>query len=219
MIARAGDVLQGRLRDLRRLDEKYLALLRDSGIKANFDTLASRIKTAEANLERTIDSIDKIRLYGKKRVQLDQLNYSCKLVLEGHHSIDELQHAVVVGSRQISNDQQAILELSHAVRKRDSAITGFKMRSGDNNSGKFDIRFPDADMRLLQSENKFLQSELDLMQRNYQNLYNLQFGSDLDEKSARSQHSFQSGKTSVSPSLNHGGSGTKDLKYEGMPKE
>jgi hypothetical protein len=222
-LQRATDILQGRLADLQALDTKYIDLLKDSGVNANFDGLTARIKLAEADLEKTIDSVDRMALYGSKREKLDHLNYSCKAVLDGHRSVDQLENALVLSSRQISKDQQAIRSLSGSVQTRDSLISDFKVRNQGNISPNLDARFPGGDYRLLQSENNFLKSELEVIRRRYNDLYSLQNPQDNENKSAENKPARpklnQSGKAALGSDHNKGSGNTKEIKYDGVPKE
>jgi hypothetical protein len=215
-LAQACSLLQERLRDLQQLDEKYTILIRDSGVKANYDVLTGRIKNSEVALRRVIDSVDKLSLYGNMRDQMNQLSYSCKAVLEYHRSIDELQQAVALASKQLNLDQRSLIGLSRTIAKRDSIIADIKVHSQSDNNSRYDSKFSDADYRLLKSENNYLKSELELMQRQFQAFYEKKMAQSPDTKTAKSQHLNQTGKSAVTPTLNTG-TNTKEVKYEGDP--
>jgi len=217
-LAQACTLLQERLRNLQLLDEKYTTLIRDSGVKANFEVLTEKIKHSEMALGRVIDSVDKLSIYGKMRGQLNQLSYSCKAVLEYHRSVDELQVAVAVASKQLNRDQQTLIALSRSISKRDSIISEFRVHTQSDNMGKYEPGLTNADYRLLKSENNYLKSELELMQRQFQSLYEAKTAQNSDNKSNKGQHLNQSGKSAVTPTLNTGTNG-KVLKYEAAPKQ
>jgi hypothetical protein len=218
-LAQATSLLQGHLKDLQQLDEKYIKLLKDSGIAADFDGLASKISFEELAFNKTIDSIDKTALYGRTIDKVNQLVFSCRSILENHRSIDLFEQSVAAGSKKLDSDRQVLQKLSSNLTIRDSVNQPSKIQTTPDHPEKSEAKTSDADYRQLRSAYNSLKSELEELERKFDTMSDLKNASSSLNKIGSNQHLNETGKSSVVHKLSSGNGDNKTAKYEGETKQ
>jgi len=178
-LAQVDDVLHNHLNGLQWLDRKFASLLTDSGMKANFDPTLNEIQRAELSLRKAIDSFDGRSVPTRIIGRYTEIISMYKSALESRKAIDDMQRGITQGSKQLISDREALAQMKSNILKKDSAeiATSDELKS-DKHSDRYSASFPSADYDLLKSENKYLKSELKMLeervsgQRNSKNSLN-----------------------------------------------
>jgi len=161
------NLLQDHLNGLQYLDKKFASLLIDSGMNANFDTTYNKIRNAESAFSNAIDSIDRITVNAKYLGKFNQIISSYKSALENRKPMDDMQQGVTLGCKQINNNQQALIKFKTDLLKKDSSIAELNEQLKPGSVDRYAVSFPNSDFKLLRNENKYLKSELKLMEARF----------------------------------------------------
>lgn len=164
-LSQIDNLLQDHINGLQFLDKKFAALLLDSGIKANFDSTYNKIQKAELAFKNALDSIDGKVVVSRNAEKLNLIISSYKSALENRKPIDDMQHGITTGSKQNNNDQHGFAQFKSEISRRDSTIAALyeQLKQGDH-SDRYAMSFPSTDYKLLKNENKYLKSELKVME-------------------------------------------------------
>jgi hypothetical protein len=173
-LLQAEDLLQERLNNVQYADKKFASLLADSGIKANFDTIFNKIQEKESAFRHAVDSISGMEVSVRNLGKFNQIISSYKSALENRNAIDDIQKGITLGSKQFHKDQQALIQLRDNLLKKDSSIAGLneQLKTGADQKDRYAVSFPSTDYKLLKNENKYLKSELKLMEMKLTNQRN-----------------------------------------------
>ena len=164
-LSQIDNLLQEHIKGLQFLDKKFAALLIDSGINANFDSTYNKIQKSELEFKNAIDSIEGKVMETKNIEKLNLIISSYKSALENRKPIDDMQHGITTGSKQNNNDQRGLEQFKSEISRRDSTIAVLyeQLKQGDH-SDRYAMSFPNTDYKLLKNENKYLKSELKVME-------------------------------------------------------
>ncbi len=164
-LAQVDDVLHNHLNGIQWLDKKFASLLTDSGMKADFDLTYNQIQHAELAFRKAIDSFDGRSVPTRIIGRYTEIISTYKAALENRKAIDDMQRGIAQGSKQLNHDREALAQLKSNILRKDSValITSDELKS-DKRSDRYAASFPSADYDLLKSENKYLKSELKLLE-------------------------------------------------------
>ncbi|PWT73447.1 MAG: hypothetical protein C5B59_13390 [Bacteroidetes bacterium] len=170
-LSNADRVLNDNLVNLQQLDNRFIGLLADSGIRANFEPLVNKIISTELLLRKNIDSIKTSNATKRNAWQFNDITAPYLAVLDSRRALDNLQKAVSLGSKQMDTDQQYIARL-----KGDLSQKGISNAEIENmariQKPSYSLNSSSSDLRLLRAQNEFLKSEMRILQMKNAKLQN-----------------------------------------------
>jgi hypothetical protein len=163
-LQRANDLLSNHLQKLQALDQRYVSLLSSPVLNPGLDSASSEIKKAEREFRQEIDSVDKAAAKDNEIAKFNQTLSYFKSCLESRRYSDNMQVFVAGASRQLAEVRGQMDTLKKLLLEKDSSIAEMKTQTGSGYQNKNESAISRTDYQLLKSENRYLKSQLDVLE-------------------------------------------------------